>query len=68
MKSLLLLPGMAEVFATSAMNDYRLNECYDRWDKSKSMPRKKKKLERKHILLDYSFCSNCQIFFKHLGL
>lgn len=51
------LPGMVEMFATKAMCAVKVDQCMERWDQSKKLPRKAKKLVRKDILVDYSIFS-----------
>lgn len=47
-----------------------IKECFDRWEESKHLPRKKKKRERKDILLMYSLAKSDPIddllnYFQH---
>lgn len=51
------LPGMMEMFATKSMCDIKVDQCIERWEQSKKLPRKAKKEARKDILVDYSIFS-----------
>ena len=46
--------GMGMMEITKAQNEKRKKEILEEWEKSKNYPRKKKKMVRKRLQLDYS--------------
>lgn len=62
MKSM-YLSGLIEIASLSAMCEANVLECEARWEMSKKLPRKRKKVERNKILIDYTiFNHGVQLF------
>jgi len=50
---LLAVPGVGMAILLNKASKQRMKDCELRWKQSMNLPRKAKKLARKHILVDY---------------
>lgn len=53
----ILMQGLVFMEAMKTKNDIEINKILDKWDESKSYPRKMKKRIRKELQVDYSLYS-----------
>lgn len=55
-----LAPAMAEMQEMKKKNEEKIEQILAEWRETKNYPRKKKKLARKHLQLDYSLFKHFQ--------